>query len=241
MKNHRRVIARAFVPALLSVGLLAPTEALAAPEVPPTMADAAPTWVQPAVPTIEDFLIQTGLPPLSEEAEKAAEEERRAADERRKAAQKKKAAAKKKRERARERAQRKMLAKKARQAKKRQARKRASLRIRALRIASAQAGDPYRYGAAGPNAFDCSGLTSFSFARAGKSIPRTSKAQRAATRHISAKDRQRGDLVFFHGSGGVYHVGIYAGDNAIWHAPYMGRTVSKERIWSSSVSYGRVG
>jgi cell wall-associated NlpC family hydrolase len=112
--------------------------------------------------------------------------------------------------------------------------------LRALRVASNQAGDPYRWGAAGPNAFDCSGLTSFSFRRAGREIPRTAAAQRRATRHIARRDRRRGDLVFFHGSNGVYHVGIYAGSNQMWHAQKTGTRVHKATVWSGWVSYGRV-
>ena len=46
--------------------------------------------------------------------------------------------------------------------------------------------------------------------------------------------------MFFGAAGGVYHVGIYAGDGYIWHAPHPGTVVSKERIWTSDVFYGRV-
>jgi cell wall-associated NlpC family hydrolase len=118
---------------------------------------------------------------------------------------------------------------------------RAHVAIRAFRVAAAQKGDPYRYGAAGPNAFDCSGLTSYAFRVAGKSIPRTSSGQRAAARHIPARAARPGDLVFFHGGGGVSHVGFYAGGNRILHSPYSGSRVKIERIWSRSVSYGRIG
>ncbi len=111
---------------------------------------------------------------------------------------------------------------------------------RAVRVAARQAGDPYRWGASGPHAFDCSGLTSFAFKRVGRHLPRTSSAQRAATKRISPARVRRGDLVFFHGSSGVYHVGIYAGSRSIWHAPSTGSRVSRARIWTKSVSYGRV-
>ncbi len=68
------------------------------------------------------------------------------------------------------------------------------------------------YGAAGPGAFDCSGLTYYAFRHAGfGSIPRTSAAQSHFARHISRANMHRGDLMFFYGSGGVYHVGIFAG------------------------------
>ncbi|RYU11530.1 C40 family peptidase [Nocardioides iriomotensis] len=112
--------------------------------------------------------------------------------------------------------------------------------IRAFRVAAAQKGDPYRYGAAGPNAFDCSGLTSYAFRRAGVPIPRTSSAQRGATRPIPARAARPGDLVFFQSGGSVYHVGFYAGHHQVLHSPYSGTRVRKERIWTSAVSYGRV-
>jgi cell wall-associated NlpC family hydrolase len=107
-------------------------------------------------------------------------------------------------------------------------------------VAAAQQGDPYRYGAAGPNAFDCSGLTSYAFRQAGVAIPRTSSAQRGATRRIPAGAARPGDLVFFQSGGRVYHVGFYAGNHQVLHSPYTGTRVRKERIWTSAVSFGRV-
>ncbi len=73
-----------------------------------------------------------------------------------------------------------------------------SQRLRAMKIALAQRGDPYRYGAAGPNAFDCSGLTSFSYARAGRSIPRTTDQQKAGLRAVSKSAKRKGDIILFH-------------------------------------------
>ncbi|MFF4403445.1 C40 family peptidase [Streptomyces sp. NPDC001262] len=110
----------------------------------------------------------------------------------------------------------------------------------ALKVAAAKQGSPYQYGATGPNRFDCSGLTLYSFKRIGKSLPRTAADQYNATRHLSAGSRQTGDLVFFHSGSNVYHVGIYAGNNRIWHAPKPGTTVRLEKIWTGSVWYGRV-
>ncbi|MEV0319791.1 C40 family peptidase [Streptomyces sp. NPDC050658] len=111
---------------------------------------------------------------------------------------------------------------------------------KALKIAAAKKGSPYRYGAAGPNRFDCSGLTLYSFKRAGKKLPRTAAQQYNKTRHISAANRTRGDLVFFHSGRNVYHVGIYAGKGRIWHAPKSNTVVRLEKIWTKSVWYGRV-
>lgn len=112
-------------------------------------------------------------------------------------------------------------------------------RNRIIRIARRQAGTPYRYGATGPHAFDCSGYTSFVFRKAGRVIPRTSRTQAAASRRIRFSQRRRGDLVFFHSRGRVYHVGIYAGNGYIWHSPSTGKRVSRQKIWTSSHFYGR--
>lgn len=119
----------------------------------------------------------------------------------------------------------------------------ASVPLKALRVAAAQQGSPYRYGASGPGSFDCSGLTGYAYRHAGKPLPRTAAQQYASTRHIAASDRAVGDLVFFHSGGSgrsVYHVGLYAGQGRIWHAPRTGEVVKREKIWTSGVWYGRV-
>ena len=103
--------------------------------------------------------------------------------------------------------------------------------------AAAQAGVPYVYGGTGPGGFDCSGLTGWAYRSVGIELPRTSSAQAAAAQPVS--DPRPGDLVFFGGSGGVYHVGIYAGDGQVWHSPRPGSVVHKAPIWTSSVFYGR--
>ncbi|CAL9585432.1 hypothetical protein SUDANB6_05150 [Streptomyces sp. enrichment culture] len=111
---------------------------------------------------------------------------------------------------------------------------------KALQVAASKKGAPYKYGATGPYRFDCSGLTLYSFKKAGKKLPRTAAQQYNKTRHISAKSRRAGDLVFFHSGRNVYHVGIYAGKGKIWHAPKTGDVVKLQKIWSKSVWYGRV-
>ena len=107
----------------------------------------------------------------------------------------------------------------------------------ATRVASRQKGDPYKYGAAGPGRFDCSGLTYFSFRKAGfRHIPRTSSAQARWAHHIKKRNARRGDLVFFTNSSGVYHVGVFAGRRHgakyVLHAPYSGTRVRREKIWT---------
>ncbi|GAA1789241.1 hypothetical protein GCM10009795_038740 [Nocardioides hankookensis] len=111
--------------------------------------------------------------------------------------------------------------------------------FRAMTTAVAQKGDPYAYGAAGPNRFDCSGLTYYSFRRAGiHGIPRTSSAQAHFARHISRSAMKRGDLMFFTDGGGVYHVGVYAGwkhgRRLVLHAPYSGTRVRTDPVWTNS-------
>lgn len=112
---------------------------------------------------------------------------------------------------------------------------------RVMGVAAAQTGDPYVYGAAGPNAFDCSGLTSFVYrVAAGRHLPRTSTAQYGATQRVSRGAARPGDLVFFHGSGGIYHVALFAGGNSVIHASKPGVPVTRAQIWTRAVSFGRV-
>lgn len=112
---------------------------------------------------------------------------------------------------------------------------------RVMGVAAAQTGDPYVYGAAGPNAFDCSGLTSYVYrVAAGRHLPRTSTAQYGATQRVSRGAARRGDLVFFHGSGGIYHVALFAGGNSVIHASKPGVPVTRAQIWTRAVSFGRV-
>jgi cell wall-associated NlpC family hydrolase len=110
----------------------------------------------------------------------------------------------------------------------------------ALRVARNQAGDRYRYGAAGPDRFDCSGLVMFAFKRAGQSVPRTSGEQAKASRRIPRSRARAGDLAFFYDRGGVYHVGFYVGNGRVLHAPGTGKVVQVAEIWTSKVFFGRV-
>jgi cell wall-associated NlpC family hydrolase len=92
--------------------------------------------------------------------------------------------------------------------------------------AEALLGSPYRYGGAGPDAFDCSGLVSFVHAKFGVHAPRTAAQQFAAVRAVPRANLHAGDLVFFRLSGGsVSHVGVYIGDGYFVHAPQTGTNV----------------
>lgn len=87
-----------------------------------------------------------------------------------------------------------------------------SLESQALVVARSKQGAPYQYGAAGPYRFDCSGLTQYSFKRAGKTLPRTAQAQYNSARHIAWQSRRPGDLVAIGTSSGrIEHVGIFYG------------------------------
>lgn len=92
----------------------------------------------------------------------------------------------------------------------------------ALDAALSKLGAPYRYGAAGPNAFDCSGLVQWSYRQAGRQLPRTSGAQLAAGIPIARDNLQPGDLVSFYGG---EHSAIYAGNGNIVHAATSGQPV----------------
>ncbi|MFF4905786.1 NlpC/P60 family protein [Streptomyces sp. NPDC001260] len=99
----------------------------------------------------------------------------------------------------------------------------------AYAAAQSKLGTPYVYGASGPSSFDCSGLTSWAYAQAGVSIPRTSEAQaNIGTRISSASDLKVGDLVFFFND--LHHVGLYAGNGQILHAPRTGTVVRYESM-----------
>lgn len=118
------------------------------------------------------------------------------------------------------------------------ARQRVNRRVGAARsIALHQRGDAYAYGAAGPHRFDCSGLIYFSYRRAGFKVPRTSGAQAAHTRRIAKSAMRPGDLMFFHGSGGVYHASVFLGWRhgraQMVHAPGSGQRVRIASAWTS--------
>ena len=95
---------------------------------------------------------------------------------------------------------------------------------RILDAASTRVGSPYVWGATGPNSFDCSGLTSWAYQQAGISIPRTSQAQIGGGTQVAKADLQPGDIVAFYS--GASHVGIYAGNGQVVHAPSSGSSVS---------------
>lgn len=115
----------------------------------------------------------------------------------------------------------------------RREREAAAIGQRIVAAAAAQAGKPYVYGATGPSSFDCSGLTGWAYAAVGISLPRSSAAQAAVMTPVS--DPQPGDLVYMPG-----HIGIYAGNGMMWHAPHSGDVVKLAPVYSDAFRYGRV-
>ncbi len=103
-----------------------------------------------------------------------------------------------------------------------------------VEIALQQLGKPYSWGAAGPYAFDCSGLVVYCFAQLGISLPHSSRVLYGMGTPISYADLQPGDLVFFARGGRVHHVGIYVGSGNFIHAPHSGAVVSIAPLSSRS-------
>ncbi|MEV0120243.1 NlpC/P60 family protein [Streptomyces sp. NPDC050703] len=104
----------------------------------------------------------------------------------------------------------------------------------ALAAARSAVGRPYVWGANGPSGFDCSGLTQWSYAQAGVGLPRTSQAQRYAGRQVSLSDVRPGDLVAYRDD--ASHIGMYAGDGQVVHAPYPGAPVRYDPVGMMPVS-----
>jgi peptidoglycan DL-endopeptidase CwlO len=105
--------------------------------------------------------------------------------------------------------------------------------LAAVRAAQAQVGKPYAWGGNGPGAFDCSGLTVWSFRQAGISLPRTSYAQYGSGRSVSRGDVRAGDLVFFATNGpGASHVGI-----AVSGSSFISATTRGVRVQPIGGSY----
>ncbi|WP_326703977.1 C40 family peptidase [Streptomyces cyaneofuscatus] len=94
---------------------------------------------------------------------------------------------------------------------------------RAVSFAHGAIGKPYVWGATGPNAFDCSGLTQAAWKAAGVSLPRTTYTQINAGQRVSRSELAPGDLVFFYS--GISHVGLYIGGGQMIHAPRPGAPV----------------
>jgi len=110
----------------------------------------------------------------------------------------------------------------------------ASGAARAIAFARSQIGDPYRWGAVGPDAWDCSGLTMGAWRAGGISLPHYSVAQYAQSTPISQSSLRPGDLVFWGSSSSpssIYHVALYTGNGMIVQAPRTGRDVEEVSMY----------
>ncbi|WP_308191297.1 C40 family peptidase [Cellulomonas sp. ACRRI] len=105
-----------------------------------------------------------------------------------------------------------------------------------VELASGLVGVPYVYGGTTPSGFDCSGFTSYVYAQAGITIPRTSTAQRDAGTVVPRDQAQPGDLIWSPG-----HIAIYAGGNLQVDAPVPGKSVQIREIWQSDPLFIRIG
>jgi len=106
-------------------------------------------------------------------------------------------------------------------------------------------GDPYKYGAAGPTRFDCSGYTLYVYRHFGKSLPHNASQQYSQMHHVTKSQKVPGDLIFFRNSSGrISHVAIYAGvrngHQMMWHSPHSGDVVKYVPIYSSNYLVGRL-
>ena len=103
-------------------------------------------------------------------------------------------------------------------------------------------GRPYRYGGSSPaTGFDCSGLVQYSYAKAGRKLPRSTEDQRVTSERIRVADLRPGDLIFFNQEGKKHgHVAIYVGNGEFVHAPSSGKRVRTDRLdtpyWSQHIS-----
>jgi cell wall-associated NlpC family hydrolase len=115
---------------------------------------------------------------------------------------------------------------------------------KAVAFARAQLGKPYAWGAAGPDSYDCSGLTDMAWRAAGIDITRTSESQWAALRHVSRARLRPGDLVFYRGARWEQppgHVALYLGHGTMIEAYAAGYPVRVADLRPGAWGYARPG
>ncbi len=112
-------------------------------------------------------------------------------------------------------------------------RQESDMKLKLAKLIVQEMGKPYKWGAAGPDSYDCSGLVYFLYGKLGISLPRVASSQAGAGTYVSKEKLAYGDLVFFARDGkNINHVGIYAGDGMMVHAPQTGDVVKKTTIIS---------
>jgi len=108
----------------------------------------------------------------------------------------------------------------------------------AIEFAKAQLGEPYVWAAAGPDAWDCSGLTMMAWRQGGIALPHYSAAQYQQTKHLTADQLKAGDLVFWGTSPNtIHHVALYIGNDLIIQAPHTGDVVKVSPLYDSAPDY----
>jgi cell wall-associated NlpC family hydrolase len=229
LRGHGKLAGRITLASGIAAGALVAVPAANAAPVSASTHEATTVEAAPVVeaPTLEASATPAAMLADIQQLERAVEVQQRKAAAARKAAEAKRKAA--------------IAAKKAAEAKKKAEAEAKAFAAsqqgkieRAISVASEQIGDPYVWGATGPSAFDCSGLTQYAFGAAGIELPRISRDQAAALPTIPNDQIQRGDLMFW--GSPVYHVGIFLrwenGEAIMLHAPKPGTAVREEAAWS---------
>ena len=104
-----------------------------------------------------------------------------------------------------------------------------------LAEAKRHVGALYKFGAAGPTRFDCSGFTKYVYKKAaGKSLPHKANSQQHYGKAVSKGAKQVGDLIIFRSGSYGYHAGIYAGSGYMYDSPHTGARVGKHKIYGSN-------
>jgi cell wall-associated NlpC family hydrolase len=106
---------------------------------------------------------------------------------------------------------------------------------RVVTEAARHKGKKYKFGAAGPKRFDCSGFTLYVYKKAaGKKLPHKANLQQRYGKAVAKSKKRPGDLIIIRTGSRGTHAGIYAGGGKMWSAPRTGKTVSKQKIWSTN-------
>jgi cell wall-associated NlpC family hydrolase len=96
-------------------------------------------------------------------------------------------------------------------------------------------GKPYRYGASGPKAFDCSGYTMYVYRKAaGKKLPHKANSQQKYGKGVAKSSKKVGDLIIFRNGSYGYHAGIYAGGGYMWNSPNSNSKVKKQKLFNNN-------
>jgi len=104
-----------------------------------------------------------------------------------------------------------------------------------LAEAKKHTGALYKFAAAGPTRFDCSGFTQYVYKKAaGKNLPHKADGQQKYGKAVSKSNKQVGDLIVFRSGSYGYHAGIYAGGGYMYDSLHTGARVGKHKIYGSN-------